>query len=64
MVPLNREPSPFKTLPIYEQEDDDSELRLSIASMLIRFKVENDRKLMYSDIFEGPISNRGKVRLN
>lgn len=65
LVPLRRDFAPFKTSPFHQQTiNDDSEMRLSIASMLIRLKVENDRKQMFSVIFEGPISNRGKVRLN
>lgn len=64
-VPLSREIHPFRTSPFNEQiSNSSSEMSLSIASMLIRLKVENDRKQMYSEIFEGPISNRGKVRLN
>lgn len=64
-VPLSREAHPFKAMPIRKQSPEESfGMGLSLVAMLCRLKVESDRRQLYSLIFEGPISNRGKVRLN
>lgn len=52
-------------MPIKKQVTEDSFGKgLSIVAMLARLKVENDRKQAFALVYEGPISNRGKVRLN
>lgn len=64
-VPLNRDTHPFKAMPNNPQNKEDSfGMGLSLVAMLCRLKVESDRRQLYSIIFKGPISNRGKVRLN
>lgn len=42
----------------------DLRMRVTFEVMLTRLQVEKDRRRLFSSIYEGPISNRGKVRLN
>lgn len=73
-VPVFRDTHPFKVSPTQSpnfnnnssSSDDYNSfgLGLSLVAMLTRLKVENDRRNLFAKIYEGPISNRGKVRLN
>lgn len=44
--------------------DEDLGSGLTLKSRLCRLKAENDLKQMFSNIYSGPITNIGKVRLN
>ncbi|XP_031618963.1 uncharacterized protein LOC116338055 isoform X1 [Contarinia nasturtii] len=64
LVPtLKRTSRPFKTVPEQLQRKTETN-GLPVIAMLCRLKVECERKRLFSNIYEGPISNRGKVRLN